>query len=68
MSFFKNTKKIVNKNLLKQSMTFERNILVNIVFCLATIIFLGGIFITIYFLEKKEEEKKIIDRLHIWLN
>ena len=33
MSFFKNTKKIVNKNLLKQSRTFERNILVNIVFC-----------------------------------
>ena len=58
ISFFKNTKKKVNKNLLKQYRPFERKILINIVFCLTTIIFLGGIFITTYFLEKKEEEKK----------
>ena len=58
MSFIKNTKKEVNESLLKQYRPFERNTLVNIVFCLTTIIFLGGILGAIYFLEKKEEEKK----------
>ena len=56
--FFKSIKKIVNKDFLKQYRPFEKNTLINIVFCLATIISLSVIFITIYFLEKKEEEKK----------